>query len=66
MTLDLASRVEGLMPGPLAAVFSGTTRLDGSLRFADDGAVRVDRFDLTSRTARLSLAGAVDAARNAD
>ena len=66
MTLDLASRVEGLMPGPLAAVFSGTTRLDGSLRFADDGAVRVDRFDLTSRTARLALAGAVDAARNAD
>ncbi len=66
MILDLASRVEGLMPGPLAAVFSGTTRLDGALRFADDGAVRVDRFDLTSRTARLALNGGVDAARNAD
>jgi hypothetical protein len=31
MTLDLASRVEGLMPGPLAAVFSGTTRLGPGL-----------------------------------
>ncbi|TGD95789.1 hypothetical protein EU555_26525 [Methylobacterium nonmethylotrophicum] len=66
MSLDLASRVEGLMPGPLAAVFSGTTRLDGSLRFVDDGAVRVDRFELTSRTARLALNGGVDAARHAD
>ncbi|MGF3022782.1 translocation/assembly module TamB domain-containing protein [Methylobacterium aquaticum] len=66
MGLDLASRVEGLMPGPLAAIFSGTTRLDGSLRFADAGAVQVDRFELTSRTARLALNGGVDAARNAD
>ncbi|AWN55002.1 translocation/assembly module TamB domain-containing protein [Methylobacterium sp. 17Sr1-1] len=66
MVLDLASRVEGLMPGPLAAVFSGTTRLDGALRFADAGAVQVDRFELTSRTARLALNGGVDAARNAD
>ncbi|MFH6786241.1 MULTISPECIES: translocation/assembly module TamB domain-containing protein [Methylobacterium] len=66
MVLDLASQVEGLMPGPLAAIFAGTTRLDGSLRFVDDGAVRVDRFELTSRTARLALNGGVDAARNAD
>ncbi|UHC17479.1 translocation/assembly module TamB domain-containing protein [Methylobacterium currus] len=66
MVLDLASRVEGLMPGPLAAIFSGTTRLDGALRFADAGAVQVDRFELTSRTARLALNGGVDAARNAD
>ncbi|GJD48520.1 hypothetical protein OPKNFCMD_1242 [Methylobacterium crusticola] len=66
MSLDLASRIEGLMPGPAAAVFSGTTRLDGALRFSDDGALRVDRFDLTSRTARLSLAGSLDAARTAD
>ncbi|KMO17943.1 translocation/assembly module TamB domain-containing protein [Methylobacterium platani] len=66
MVLDLASRVEGLMPGPLAAVFAGTTRLDGTLRFVDDGAVRVDRFELTSRTARLALNGGVDAARKAD
>ncbi|WP_244936241.1 translocation/assembly module TamB domain-containing protein [Methylobacterium currus] len=66
MVLDLASRVEGLMPGPLAAIFSGTTRLDGALRFADAGAVQVDRFELTSRTARVALNGGVDAARNAD
>ncbi|WP_246102687.1 translocation/assembly module TamB domain-containing protein [Methylobacterium terricola] len=66
MVLDLASRVEGLMPGPLAAIFAGTTRLDGDLRFVDDGAVRVDRFELTSRTARLAVNGGVDAARVAD
>ncbi|WP_298960252.1 translocation/assembly module TamB domain-containing protein [uncultured Methylobacterium sp.] len=66
MTLDLASRIEGLMPGPAAAVFSGTTRLDGALRFGDDGALGIDRFELASRTARLALSGGVDAGRRAD
>ncbi|ACL61536.1 translocation/assembly module TamB domain-containing protein [Methylobacterium nodulans] len=66
MSLDLASRIEGLVPGPAAAVFAGTTRLDGSLRFGDDGSYRFERFDLTSRTARLTLAGGLDAARTLD
>ncbi|MFE1602357.1 translocation/assembly module TamB domain-containing protein [Methylobacterium sp. ID0610] len=66
MNLDLASRIEGLVPGPAAAIFAGTTRLDGALRFGDDGASRFERFDLTSRTAKLTLAGGLDAAGRAD
>ena len=31
LALDLASRIEGLLPGPAAAIFSGTTKLDGGL-----------------------------------
>ncbi|WP_407527240.1 translocation/assembly module TamB domain-containing protein [Methylobacterium oryzisoli] len=66
MTLDLASRIEGLMPGPAAAIFAGTTRLDGALRFGDDGGLAVERFDLASRTARLTAAGRLDPAGSAD
>ena len=32
LALDLAARIEGLLPGPAAAVFSGTTKLDGGAR----------------------------------
>ncbi len=66
LTLDLAARVEGLLPGPAAAVFSGTTKLDGALGFADAGGFRIDRLELASRTARLDIRGAVNAARLAD
>ncbi|GJD99378.1 translocation/assembly module TamB domain-containing protein [Methylobacterium isbiliense] len=66
MTLDLASRIEGLMPGPAAAIFAGTTRLDGVLHFRDDGGTAIDRFDLASRTARLTAAGRLDPAGRAD
>lgn len=66
LALDLAARVEGLLPGPAAAIFAGTTKLDGALGFADSGALRIDRLELASRTARLEARGALDAARNAD
>ncbi|ACA20649.1 protein of unknown function DUF490 [Methylobacterium sp. 4-46] len=66
MVLDLASRIEGLVPGPAAAVFAGTTRLDGALLFSRDGASRIERFALTSRTATLTAAGGLDAAGRAD
>lgn len=66
LTLDLASRIEGLLPGPAAAVFSGTTRLEGGLRFGDSGAVAIDRLELTSRTARLDARGTLTADRVAD
>ena len=63
LSLDLAARVEGLMPGPAAAVFSGTTRLEGAIGFADGGGLRIDRLALTSRTARLDARGGLDAER---
>ena len=66
LALDLASRIEGLLPGPAAAIFSGTTKLDGGLRFADSGAFGIDRLELTSRTARLEARGTLTADRVAD
>ncbi|WP_082476599.1 translocation/assembly module TamB domain-containing protein [Methylobacterium sp. Leaf99] len=66
LALDLASRIEALLPGPAAAVFSGTTKLEGGLRFSDGGAFGIDRLDLTSRTARLEARGTLTADRVAD
>ena len=66
LALDLAARIEGLVPGPAAAVFAGTTKLDGDLSFADGGAVRIDRLDLASRTARLAAKGTLTGDRVAD
>ncbi len=66
LALDLAARVEQLVPGPLAAVFAGTTRLDGTVGFADDGALTLDGLALASRTARLAAGGRVGADRVAD
>jgi translocation and assembly module TamB len=66
LSLDLASRIEGLLPGPVAAVFSGTTQLDGSLRFSDSGSLGIDRLELASRTARLDARGSLSADRMAD
>jgi translocation and assembly module TamB len=66
LALDLAARIEGLMPGPAAAVFAGTTKLDGGLAFADSGAFRIDRLELTSRTARLAAGGNLTKDRVAD
>ncbi|WP_431311021.1 translocation/assembly module TamB domain-containing protein [Methylobacterium nigriterrae] len=66
LSLDLASRIEGLLPGPAAAVFAGTTKLDGTLRFADSGSFGIDRLELASRTARLDVRGGLTSDRVAD
>ncbi|MDQ0448977.1 translocation/assembly module TamB domain-containing protein [Methylobacterium aerolatum] len=66
LSLDLAARIEGLVPGPAASIFAGTTKLDGGLSFADSGAFRIDRLELASRTARLAASGGITADRVAD
>ncbi|QGY04191.1 translocation/assembly module TamB [Methylobacterium mesophilicum SR1.6/6] len=66
LALDLAARIEGLAPGPAASIFAGTTKLDGGLAFADSGAFRIDRLELTSRTARLTAGGSLTKDRVAD
>ncbi|PXW66974.1 translocation/assembly module TamB domain-containing protein [Methylobacterium sp. B4] len=66
LSLDLTSRIEGLVPGPAAAIFSGETKLDGGMAFSDAGGFRIDRLDLTSRTARLGISGTLSADRLAD
>jgi translocation and assembly module TamB len=59
LTLDLSAQVEGLLPAPVAPVFAGTTNLRGAVGFGDAGAVTLDEVALTSRTARLTIAGTV-------
>ena len=66
LSLDLTSRIEGLVPGPAAAIFSGETKLDGGMAFSDTGAFRIDRLDLASRTARLEIGGTLTSGRVAD
>src|SRR5215813_2233714 len=66
LSVDLASHLEGLLPGPAAAVFSGRTKLDGGLHFSDSGAFGIDRLELASQTARLDARGTLTAARVAD
>lgn len=66
LSLDLNSRIEGLVPGPAAAIFAGTTKLEAGLGFSDGGAFRIERLELTSRTARLGIAGAIGSDRVAD
>ena len=66
LALDLAARIEGLVPGPAASIFAGTTKLDGGFAFADSGAFRIDRLELTSRTARLTAGGSLTKDRVAD
>jgi translocation and assembly module TamB len=61
LTLDLNAQVEGLLPSPAAPVFAGTTALHGVMTFGDNGALAIESFDLTSRTARLSVAGSLSA-----
>src|SRR5207248_2509365 len=65
LSVDLASRLEGLLPGPAAAVFSGRTKLDGGLHFSDSGAFGID-LELASQTARLDARGTFTADRVAD
>jgi translocation and assembly module TamB len=64
--LDLKSRIEGWLPPMAAAIFAGTTALDGDIAFADDGAVTISRLDLVSRNARLGMAGSLSPDRILD
>ena len=66
LSLDLAAHIEGLLPDPAAAVFAGTTRLDGAISFADGGAIDISALSLMSHTARLDIKGRLSADRIAD
>ena len=66
LALELAAKVSGLLPGPVAPVFAGQTRLAGKVGFADDGSVSIPGVTLTAAAARLDIAGAVTADRKAD
>jgi len=63
---NLAARIEGLLPGPVAPVFSGTTQLVGNVAVGDDGSVRLQPVRITSNVARFDMTGAVSADRALD
>ena len=66
LALDLAARIEGLLPAAAAPVFAGTTRLTGKLGFADSGAVTLDAIALAAAAARLDIGGTISPDRVAD
>ena len=57
LNLALDARIEGLMPAPVAPVFAGSTRLDGSVGFADEGGIDIRNMALVSALARLDVLG---------
>lgn len=66
LALALDARIEGLMPPPVAPVFAGSTKLDGTVGFVDDGAVNVNGVSLVSALARLDIRGRYGADKNLD
>ncbi|HZZ60560.1 MAG TPA: translocation/assembly module TamB domain-containing protein [Roseiarcus sp.] len=58
LTLDLTSRLEGLMPGVIRPVFAGETTLKGDVLFNDDSSIALPGgLHLVSASARLDFAG---------
>jgi autotransporter translocation and assembly factor TamB len=66
LSLDLAARIEGLLPVMAAPVFAGTTRLTGIIDFANDGTITIAPLSVASQTARLDLKGTLSADQIAD
>jgi autotransporter translocation and assembly factor TamB len=66
LSLDLAARIEGLLPDIAAPVFAGTTQLNGTIDFGDDGAIAVTPLTVASHTARLDVEGTLSANQMAD
>lgn len=66
LTVDMASRIEGLLPSLAAPVFAGTTRLNGNISFADGGAIAIAPLTVASETARLDINGGLTADQVAD
>ena len=63
---DLAARIEGLLPAPVAPVFSGTTQLVGNVTISDDGSLRLEPVRITSNVARFDMAGTVGSGQTLD
>ncbi len=66
LNLALDARIEGLMPAPVAPVFAGSTRLDGSVGFADEGGIDIRNMALVSALARLDVLGRYTADKQLD
>ncbi|MFD0462616.1 hypothetical protein ACFQY9_12825 [Microvirga aerilata] len=64
--VDLAARIEGLLPAPVAPVFSGTTQLVGNVTVGDDGGLRFQPVRITSNVASFDMTGTVNPDRVLD
>jgi translocation and assembly module TamB len=66
LNVDLAARIEGLLPAPAAPVFSGTTQLVGNVNVADDGGIRFQPVQITSNVARFDMNGTISSGQVLD
>lgn len=66
LNLELTARIAGLLPPPVAPVFSGETRLTGDAILASDGAIVLRGISAASATASLDISGRVGADRTLD
>ncbi|MEJ2431680.1 MAG: translocation/assembly module TamB domain-containing protein [Pseudolabrys sp.] len=66
LTLDLKARIARLLPAPAAPVFAGTTSLNGTIDFADSGAIAIKPLIVASQTAHLTVQGTLSAEQVAD
>ncbi len=66
LNVDLAARIEGLLPAPVAPVFSGTTQLVGNVNVADDGGIRFQPIQITSNVARFDMSGTISSGQVLD
>ena len=66
LTLDLKSRLEGLMPGIVGPVFAGETTLEGAISINDDSSVAAPGVHIVSASARLDVEGGASADQQLD
>ena len=66
VNVDLASRIEGLLPAPAAPIFSGTTQLVGNVTVGDDSSLRFQPVRITSNVARFDMTGTVSSGQVLD
>ncbi|KQZ01499.1 hypothetical protein ASD45_12050 [Pseudolabrys sp. Root1462] len=66
LTVDMASRIEGLLPAVAAPIFAGTTRMIGKITFADAGTIAIAPLTVASQTALLDINGRLSADQIAD
>jgi len=63
---DLAAQLEGLLPAPVAPVFSGRTQLVGNVSVGDDGSLRFEPVRITSNVASFDMTGTISSGKALD
>ncbi len=66
LVLDLGAQISGLLPRAAAPIFSGTTRLLGSVEFSDAGSVVIPGVALAATAAQVDISGSINSLGIAD